>query len=647
MSNMPTIEEVYHRYKDLPLKEAIKKKMSEFNAPRCPLDEFESNSEEEIFEYFKMLEDVPLTKEELIHLYVRYSHKEFVKADGKPYSNPLDRIVYLMKKYKVVSYRTKHAQDKLKKKGKHNVKAKRVTRNKIQTQTIVNKEEKKLEELKEQLARQEAVIARKKGHLEKHIKIAKIKKIKDIDDSKPQVKPTIIDEESKKALKDKKVVFEPNPGPQEDFLASSEKDVLYGGQAGGGKSYALIVDPLRYASNRNHRALILRRSMPELRELIDKSRELYPQAFKGAKFKEVEKTWYFPSGAKIAFGYLEKDSDVYQFQGQAYSWIGYDELTHLSTEFPWQYLASRLRTTDPNLPTYMRATTNPGGPGHSWVKKRYIDPAPANESFIGADGIQRKFIPATLHDNPAIASDGQYEAMLKSLPEVHRKRLLEGDWDVNEGAAFAEFNSNIHVIDPFDIPSSWQRVKGVDYGYAAESACVWAAIDPNDGTLIVYRELYEKGLTGEDLAKKMTEFEEGEKRSIPGVLDTAAWNRTGYAGPTIGEILCSRPYNHQLRAADKNRISGKVQIHERLKIAESGRPKMQFFSTCINLIREITSIQYDKNKPEDVDTKMSDHAYDALRYLVMSRPQMETQEDLAFRFKQEAMFKPMDSRFGY
>ena len=131
------------------------------------------------------------------------------------------------------------------------------------------------------------------------------------------------------------VSFMPNEGPQTQFLAAGEKDVLYGGAAGGGKSFAMLIDPLRYCHVKEHRALILRRTMPELRELIDKSREIYPKAFKGARFKEVEKVWYFPSGAKIEFGFLEKDADVYRYQGQAYSWIGFDEITHLPTEFGW------------------------------------------------------------------------------------------------------------------------------------------------------------------------------------------------------------------------------------------------------------------------------------------------------------------------
>jgi hypothetical protein len=445
-------------------------------------------------------------------------------------------------------------------------------------------------------------------------------------------------------LKDANVLFHPNEGPQTDFLAADEKDVLYGGAAGGGKSYAMLVDPLRYAHKKAHRALILRRSMPELREMIDKSRELYPQAFPGAKFREVEKLWNFPSGAKIEFGFLERDADVYRYQGQAYSWIGFDEITHLPTEFSWNYLASRLRTTDPEIKTYLRCTANPGGVGSSWVKKRYIEPEEYNKSFVGTDGLTRKFIPAKLADNPYLSEDGVYEQMLNSLPPIQRRQLLEGNWDVAEGAAFVEFDPDAHIITPFEIPLPWERVKGIDYGYASESCCLWGTIDMNDGTLIIYRELYKKGLTGEELGSIITDMEMVDPFSVNGVLDTAAWARTGTTGPTVGEALIKA--GHKLRRADKNRIQGKIQIHEYLKVRESGRPKLQIFNTCPNLIRELQSIPLSKTNPEDVDTHASDHAYDALRYMIMSRPRMESPLERLRGIKRD-IFKPSDSTFGY
>jgi len=441
------------------------------------------------------------------------------------------------------------------------------------------------------------------------------------------------------------VIFKANEGPQEDFLAAGETDVLYGGAAGGGKSYAMLVDPLRYAHRSAHRGLILRRSMPELRELIDKSRELYPKAFQGCKYREVEKMWTFPSGAKIEFGFLERDADVYRYQGQAYSWIGFDEITHLPTEFAWNYLASRLRTTDPDIVPYMRCTANPGGVGATWVKKRYIDPIPPNESFEGDDGLTRKFIPARLQDNPFLASDGRYERMLKALPPTQRQQLLEGNWDVSEGAAFTEFTPVLHVVTPFEIPINWERVKGIDYGYASESACVWGAIDPEDGTLIIYRELYKKGLLGTELAEMLTNMEIEDPFSVAGVLDTACWSRTGTTGPTVGETLLRA--GHKLRRADKNRVQGKIQIHEYLKVTQSGRPRLQIFNTCPNLIRELQSIPLDNKNPEDVDTHAADHAYDALRYLIMSRPRINDTLSQMRQFQREQHFKPLDSTFGY
>ena len=507
----------------------------------------------------------------------------------------------------------------------------------VKHKKTLEKKKKKLEKVKRNLQQKEKRLKQQQEVLKKVTEKTTSNIVTDED--LETVEPTIQEQ-----IKNSKVIFHPNEGPQTDFLAAGEKDVLYGGAAGGGKSFAMIVDPLRYCHKKAHRALILRRSMPELREMIDKSRELYPQAFPGAKFREVEKLWNFPSGAKVEFGFLERDADVYRYQGQAYSWIGFDEITHLPTEFSWNYLASRLRTTDPEIQTYLRCTANPGGVGAHWVKKRYIEPAEQNKSFVGGDGLTRKFIPAKLADNPYLAEDGVYEQMLKSLPPIQRRQLLEGNWEVSEGAAFVEFDPKLHIITPFEIPLSWERVKGIDYGYASESCCLWGTIDANDGTLIIYRELYKKGLTGEELGTIIGDMELVDPFSVPGVLDTAAWAKTGTTGPTVGEALVRA--GHKLRRADKNRIQGKIQIHEFLKVRENGRPKLQIFNTCPNLIRELQSIPLSKTNPEDVDTHASDHAYDALRYMIMSRPRMESPLERLRGIKRE-IHLPSDSTFGY
>jgi len=503
----------------------------------------------------------------------------------------------------------------------------------------IRTKEKLIQKARNKLQNHQTVLSNSKEVLSK-LSDKKSSKGSVITDDKLEKLPKLIKEEAQE-----NVIFAPNEGPQTEFLAAAETDVLYGGAAGGGKSYAMLVDPLRYAHRAAHRALIIRRSMPELRELIDKSRELYPKAFPGCKYREVEKLWNFPSGAKIEFGFLERDADVYRYQGQAYSWIGFDEITHLPTEFSWNYLASRLRTTDSEITPYMRCTANPGGVGAHWVKTRYIMPSDPDTSFIGKDGLTRKFIPARLEDNPFLATDGRYEKMLKALPPTQRKQLLEGNWDVNEGAAFTEFSLEEHVISPFQLPIHWDRVKGVDYGYASESACIWAAIDPNDGTLIVYRELYQKGLTGEDLGRRITEMELADPFSVQGVLDTAAWARTGTTGPTVGETLVRQ--GHKLRRADKNRIQGKIQIHEYLRLQPSGRPRLQIFSSCPSLIRELQSIPLDKTNPEDVNTHAPDHAYDALRYLIMSRPRVNDPLAQMRHLRMEQAYTPADADFGY
>jgi hypothetical protein len=181
------------------------------------------------------------------------------------------------------------------------------------------------------------------------------------------------------------VIFSPNPGPQEQFLAASEREVLYGGSAGGGKSYAMLADPLNFMQHPSFSGLLLRHTTEELRELIFKSQELYPKVIPGIKWSERKMQWTAPSGARLWMSYLDRDEDVLRYQGLAFSWIGFDELTQWATPYAWNYMRSRLRSTALDLPVYMRATTNPGGPGHSWVKKMFIDPSPYNVAFKATD----------------------------------------------------------------------------------------------------------------------------------------------------------------------------------------------------------------------------------------------------------------------
>ena len=457
------------------------------------------------------------------------------------------------------------------------------------------------------------------------------------------------------------LVFSPNAGPQTDFLAAPEKEVLYGGAAGGGKSYAMLVDLLRYANNRNHRALLLRRTLAELTELVDQSKKLYLHAFPKARFKESTKTWEFPSGATALFSYVDKDDDVYRYQGQSFTWIGIDELGHYPSPYVWNYLRSRLRTADSSIDTYMRATANPGGVGGWWIKKMFIDPNVPNEPFWATDIdtdkplvygpnhisageplFHRRFIPARLTDNPYLMVTGEYEAMLYSLPEVERRRLLEGDWDVAEGAAFSEFNREVHVVDPFEVPEGWARIRAGDYGYSSPSCILWGAVDW-DGNLWIYRELYVKGYTGEALAQLIREMDRKDTRMSISVLDKSCWNRTGL-GPSIAETMIRQGV--RWIPSDSNRMSGKIEVHRRLAMNEYGEPRLRIFSTCTNLVRTLPTIPLSKTNSEDVDTKSDDHAYDALRYMCMTR-QVSTPHAAIFRNTYDRPPELSDATFGY
>ena len=459
------------------------------------------------------------------------------------------------------------------------------------------------------------------------------------------------------------ILFSPNEGPQTDFLAAPEKEVLYGGAAGGGKSFAMLMDLLRYAHNTNHRALLLRRTLAELTELIDQSRKIYPQAFPGAVFRESKSTWSFPSGATALFSYVDKDTDVTRYQGQAFTWIGIDELGHYPTAYVWDYLRSRLRTTDPEIETYMRASANPGGSGGWWIKKMFIDPVPPNQPFWARDVetgkvlhhgpnhptkpneplFQRRFIPARLTDNPHLAESGEYEAMLQSLPEVERRRLLEGDWDVADGAAFSEFDRSIHVVEPFEVPYNWPRVRAADYGYSSPSCVLWGAVDW-DNNFWIYRELYNKGYTGETLAEMITALEYDDPPMSISVLDGSCWSKHG-TGPSIAETLTRNGV--RFIPADKNRMAGKIELHRRLGINDrTGEPRLRIVATCTNLIRTLPTLPLSKTNSEDVDTKAEDHAYDALRYMCMTRQTGLPHAGMINKVKEQT-YQPINQIFGY
>ena len=514
-----------------------------------------------------------------------------------------------------------------------------------------------IERSRQKVATAEQALRSAKRHAEK-VK-SNFKTINKTLDGKEQqlISQDVIDGAStsvKAHLDTQNVIFKPNNGPQRDFLAASEREVFYGGARGGGKSYAMLVDPLRYCHKESHRALLLRRTMPELRDLINHSQRLYSKAFPGAKWREQEKEWRFPSGAKIEFGYAENMTDALRYQGQSYTWIGIDELPQYPSPDIYNFLRSSLRSVDPSIPVFMRSTGNPGNIGSQWVREMFVNPSIPNTMFdikidtpVGTKTISRRFIPAKLQDNPYLMQTDDYYAMLASLPEVQRKQFLEGDWDAFDDSAFPEFNKDTHIVDPFEVPKGWQKFRAADWGYASPACVLWFAID-YDNNLWVYRELYTKKITADVFARKVLELEHGEYIRY-GVLDASTWAKRGDIGPSIAETMIQQ--GCRWRPSDrtpKSRISGKLEIHKRLKPSETEKkePGLRIFSTCRNLIRTFPLLPLDDNNPEDVNTDAEDHAYDALRYGCMSRP---THSQYAERFNRtpKKTFNPVDTIFGY
>ena len=408
---------------------------------------------------------------------------------------------------------------------------------------------------------------------------------------------------------------------QMEFVESTGKadEVLYGGAAGGGKSYGQLCDALIYAAKYpKSKQLILRRTLPELeKSLVRVSLELFPQEI--YKYSESKHTGTFINGSVIDFGYCDSESDVYRYQSAEYDVIRFDELTHF-TEQMYLYLMSRLRgTTD--YPRAMKSSTNPGGIGHSWVKGRFIDiGSPQKIHKIG--GSRRLFIPATVFENRAlIKNDPDYVKRLRNLSEKDRRQLLKGDWDVNEGQYFSEWRREMHVMRPFDIPKSWRRYFAMDYGLDM-LAGYWIAVDPFENAY-VYREVYQSGLIISEAARVILE---AQGKDIPEIYIAPPdmWNRRQDTGKSVAELFFERGIT--LFKASNDRIQGwyslKEWLHPRKNEFGETAPRLRIFENCTEIIRTLPALCFDRNNPNDVGNQVHEytHGADALRYWAAARP---------------------------
>lgn len=408
------------------------------------------------------------------------------------------------------------------------------------------------------------------------------------------------------------------------------KFLLYGGAMGGGKSYFLRWKLLRmllrfHAIGKNHVTVgLFCEDYPSL-----KDRHL-------SKIKYEFRSWLgdyntadhnftlkprFGSGV-IAFRNLD---DVSKYQSSEFAVIAVDELTK-NVEDTFIFLRTRLRW--PGIPdTKFIGATNPGGIGHEWVKKRWIEQIfPENEQETD----QFVYVQALLQDNPHI--DPSYLKSLESLPERKRKAFLRGDWDIFEGQYFSEWSREKHVVAPFEIPEGWFRFRSIDPGGRdGITSCHWYAVD-YDGNVWVYKEHYATGLDSDQHADAISKMSEGEDIRYT-VIDSSAFAKLGLP-ETMAEIYFRHGVSLDVPSS-KERITGWDIVHQYLRWDDQTLPKLRIFENCKHMIRTLPALIHDNIKPEDVDTRGEDHAADELRYFLQTlreqgspRPLNATQKKL-------------------
>lgn len=448
------------------------------------------------------------------------------------------------------------------------------------------------------------------------------------------------------------IIWQPQP-KQIEFMERPEYEALYGGAAGGGKSDALLIEALRQVHIPHYRGIIFRKTYPQLSELIDRSHALYKPCFPGCKYNEQKHCWSFPSGAKIYFGAMQYKKDRTNYQGKRYDFIGFDELTHFTWD-EYSYMFSRNRPSkkplsDQKTRVYIRATTNPGGIGHGWVKERFITVAPpltpvTDEYTVVTPGGETKtlkrsrvFIPSTVFDNQALLdADPMYLANLAMMPEAEKQALLYGSWDSFDGQVFTEWINDpahykdcqwTHVIEPFKIPKHWKIYRGFDFGYAKPFSVGWYALS-DQGVLYRIKEYY--GCTDVpntgikinpyEIAREIKEIEANDPmlkgRKIHGIADPSIFDES--RGESVARMMSKSPYFVLWDKGDNTRIAGKMQYHYRLAFDEEGYPMFQVFNTCKHFIRTLPNLVYSEQKVEDINTDQEDHIYDECRYVLMA-----------------------------
>ena len=415
---------------------------------------------------------------------------------------------------------------------------------------------------------------------------------------------------------------------QDSFIKSAAFETLFGGAAGGGKSYGQLTDALLYALKYpKSKQILFRSTFADLeKSLIRVSLEYYPRDI--ASYNSSKHTWKFDNGSIIDFGYIQYEKDVYQYQSAEYDVIRFDELTHF-TEYMYTYMISRCRGANP-YPKGIKSSTNPGGIGHVWVKERFIDIGEPNTihkcKLETGETVTRIFIPSLVQDNKFMLTyDPDYIKRLDNLPEKERKALKYGDWDIYDGMFFPEYKRRIHVIEPFEVDEHWGRYIALDYGLDM-FAVLFIAVDTK-GKAYIYNEIHKSNLIVSEAAQVLRSYMRGKQfKHIYAPPDL--WNRNRDTGKSTAEVF--RENGIVLTKAGNNRISGWLSVKEWLKIKKVRHEQtgelyedsdLKIFNNCLNLIRCLPQLQHDDKNPNDVATEPHEitHITDALRYFCVSR----------------------------
>jgi len=421
----------------------------------------------------------------------------------------------------------------------------------------------------------------------------------------------------------------PNP-KQAQFLSDTHRFIAFGGARGGGKSWAVRVKAVLLAIRyRGIKILIIRKTFTELR-----NNHIVPlcEMTNGiAVYTDTKKELNFKNGSLIKFGYCSCDADLLQYQGSEWDVMFLDEATQLREDW-FDRLKVTVRGVN-DFPKRIYLTCNPGGVGHSWVKRLFVDRVYKE----GEDPKDYCFIQSLVTDNTALMEkDPEYARQLESLPPKLKKAWLNGDWNIFEGQFFEDFTDApehyedrlyTNVIEPFEIPPDWKIVRSFDWGFAKPFDCSWWAID-YEGRAYLILQLY--GCTGvaneglkwhagrvfSEIRRIENEHRWLKGKTITGVADPSIWSEDG------GEPIIAFADRNMLYfgKADNSRIAGWMQVHYRLAFDGDGKPMVYFFNTCKHAIRTLPTLQYSKTNPEDLDTSQEDHFADSFRYFCMSRP---------------------------